>query len=126
TDGAAGNGLDGGARAKQENADVECQLGDADYGVERGDGLVITILEEVTGRDCAHAPELRRDEPVEGRGKEPQPLVPDAGEAVGVRFGRYTDSIVAAGAGAEGEEGHEQLAEASAANEKVRGVLDLS
>ena len=83
-DRSAGDRGDHGARCLEDHADVDRELQHADQGEEHGNALPVAHQQVVCRGHRAHAPEQRRKQPVEGRGEQPQPLVPDAGCAGGV------------------------------------------
>ena len=66
----------------------------------------------------AAAAVARRQQPVDGCGEDPQPLVPDARRAHRVGFRDGGNGLIGARAGTEGEHGHHPLAELAFAHEE--------
>ena len=123
--GTVGDRLDGAARALQHQGHGDHHEEHAGEAVEDSQPPAEAFLEIVGGGNVAHAPEDERGYPVEGGDEEPEPLIPDAGQADLVRSSGHRDRLVGVGAGAEVVHDHQPAAELASAHEVVAGAVHL-
>ena len=78
---------------------------------------------DISSGEGAEAAHDRSDEPIKGGGEEPEPLIPDAREAVGETLGGDGDGLIGMGARAKAVHDHHPFAEL-AGHEEIADVAD--
>jgi hypothetical protein len=79
-------------------------------------------LEDISGGNSSKSSKDGRNQPVERGYRQPQPLIPDTGEAVCEAFRSDADRLVGMGAGSESVHYHHRLAE-SARHKEIGDVF---
>ena len=125
THGAARDGAGRLSRSQEHEADLQREIEKSVGSVEDGQSGTEPVFKIVGRGQVAHPPEQGCHQPVEGRGEEIEPLVPDPRHPHPVGGAGHRDGVVRMGPGPEGVHDHERLPETAGTHEVVVQVGDL-
>ncbi len=114
------------ACALEHGGHVDGEVDESEGSVDDAHPGSVAVFDHLADRSAAHTAEERRDEPVEGRGKEVLPLKPDAGETACVDSTSQRNRHFCVGADAEALANHEPAIEAAVAQEVALGAPDVA